>query len=162
MWLSWSVTEPKKNRVIMYSLELLLSQLSARIINAFKLWCQRKLLRVSWTAGRKKSVNPKGNQSWIFIGSTDSEVPILWKWCENLCEEMIHWKPYVKNWFTGKDPYAEKDWGQEERGATEDEMVRWHHWLHGHEFQQTPGNGERQGSLVYRCTIVHGVSKSRT
>ena len=83
-----------------------------------------------------KAVNPKGNQSWISIGRTDSEAesPILW--------------PYdVKSWLTGKYPDAGKDWRQE-KGMTEDEMVGWHHWLNGHEFEQTPGDGDRQGSLV--------------
>ena len=68
-------------------------------------------------------VHPKGNQSWIFIERTDveTETPIL-------CS------PDTKNWLTGKDPDAGKDWGQEEKGMTEDEMVGWHHWLNGHEF----------------------------
>ena len=70
-----------------------------------------------------KPVNPKGNQSWIFIGRTDAEaeVPILW--------------PPDKSWFTRKDPDTGKDWRQEEKGTTEDEMVGWHHWLDGHEFE---------------------------
>ena len=68
-------------------------------------------------------VNSKGNQSWIFIGRTvaEAETPILWP-------------PDAKNWLTGKDPDAGKDWGQEEKGTTEDEMVGWHHRLSGHEF----------------------------
>ena len=69
-----------------------------------------------------KPVNPKGNQSWIFIGSTDAEDAILWS-------------PDVKSWLIGKDHDAGKDWGQEEKGATEDEMVGWHHRLNGHEFE---------------------------
>jgi len=81
-----------------------------------------------------KPFNPKGNQSWIFIGRTDVEAktPILWP-------------PDGKNWLTGKDPHADKDWRQE-KGMTEDEMVIWHHWLKGHEFEQAPGVGDRQGS----------------
>ena len=67
-------------------------------------------------------VHPKGNQSWIFIGRTDAEA-----------EAPILWPPDAKNWLTGKDPDAGKDWGQEEKGTTEDEMVRWHHRLNGHE-----------------------------
>ena len=82
-----------------------------------------------------QSVHPKGNQSWIFIGRTDAEAPILWP-------------PDVKSQLTGKDPDAKKDWGQEEKQATEDEMVAWHHWLHGHEFEQAPGDSEGQGSLA--------------
>ena len=81
--------------------------------------------------------NPKGNQSWIFIGRTDAEA-----------EALILWPPDVKNWLIGKDPDAGRDWGQEEKGMTEDEMVGWHHWLNGHEFEQALGVGDRQGSLV--------------
>ena len=78
-----------------------------------------------------KSVNPKGNQSWIFIGRTDveAETPILWP-------------PDVKNWLIGKDPDAVKDWRQEENGTTEDEMVGCHHQLYQHEFEQPPGVGD--------------------
>ena len=84
-----------------------------------------------------KPVNPKGNQPWIFIGKTDAgaEAPILWP-------------PDVKSWLIGKDPDAEKDWGQEEKGVTEDEKIGWHHWLNGHEFEQAPGDDEGQGSLA--------------
>ena len=82
-----------------------------------------------------KSVNIKGNQPWIFIGRTDAEAPLLWP-------------PDMKSQLIGKDPDAGKDWRQEEKGTIEDEMVGWHHWLNGHEFKQTVGNGERQGSLV--------------
>ena len=73
-----------------------------------------------------KPVHPKGNQSWIFIGRTDAEgeAPILWPLD-------------VKNWLIGKDPDAGKDWRWEEKGTTEDEMVGWHHWLDGREFEQT-------------------------
>ena len=67
--------------------------------------------------------------SWIFIGRTDAEAPILWP-----CK--------AKNWLSGKDPDAGKDWRQEEKGMTEDEMVEWHQWFNGHEFEQTPGDGE--------------------
>ena len=84
-----------------------------------------------------KPVNPKGNQSWIFIGRTDAkaEAPIL-------CP------PDVKSWLIGKDPDAGKDWRREEKGTTEDEIVGWHHWLNGHEFEQAPGDDEEQGSLA--------------
>ena len=79
-----------------------------------------------------KSVNPKGNQPWIFTGRTDAKALATW------CEQLTHWKR----------PDAGKDWGQEEKGTTEDEMVGWHLWLNGHEFEQAPGVGEGQGSLV--------------
>ena len=82
-------------------------------------------------------VHPKGNQSWIFTGRTYAEAatPILWP-------------PDVKNWLTGKDPNAGKDWRQEEKGTIEDEMVGWHHWLEGYEFEQALGVGDGQGSLA--------------
>ena len=73
-----------------------------------------------------KSVNPNWNQSWIFIGKTDAET-----------EAPILWPPDVKSWLIRKDPDAGKDWRQEEKGMTEDEMVGWHHWLSGHEFELT-------------------------
>ena len=82
-------------------------------------------------------VYPKGDQSWIFIGSTDAEaeIPILWL-------------PDAKNWLTWKDPDAGKDWGQAEKGTTEDEMAGWHHRLDGHGFEWTPGVGDGQGGLA--------------
>ena len=82
-----------------------------------------------------KLVSPKGNQSWIFIGRIDAkaEVPLATWW-----EELTHWK----------DSDAGKDWRQEEKGTTEDEMVGWNHWLNGHEFEQTPGVVDEQGGLV--------------
>ena len=84
-----------------------------------------------------QSVHPKGDQSWIFIGRNDveAEAPTLWP-------------ADAKNWLTGKDPDAWKDWKQEEKGTTEDEMVGWHHWLNGCEFEYTPGIGDGQGGLV--------------
>ena len=80
-----------------------------------------------------------------FIGRTNAEAPILWP-------------PDVNSQLTGKDPDGKKDWGQEETGATEDEMVSWHHWLNGHEFEQAPGDSERQGSLV--CCYSWGRKES--
>ena len=84
-----------------------------------------------------KPVNPKENQSWIFIGRTDAEA-----------EAPVLWPLKVKSRLTGKDPDAGKDWGQEEKGMTEDEMVRWHHWLNGHELEQALVDSEGQGKLV--------------
>ena len=82
-------------------------------------------------------VHPEGDQPWVFIGRTDveAETPILWP-------------PDVKNWLIGKDPDAGKDWGQEEKGTTEDEMVWWHRRLNGHGFGWTLGVGDGQGSLA--------------
>ena len=81
-------------------------------------------------------VHPKGAQSWVFIGRTDAEA-----------ETPILWPPDGKSWLFRKDPDAGKDWRQEEKGMTEHEMVGWHHWLNGHESEQTPEDGKGQGSL---------------
>ena len=91
-------------------------------------------------------VNPKGNQPWIFFGRTYSEAdtPILW--------------PHAKNRLTGRNPDAGKDWGQEKKGETEDEMVGWHHRCNGHESEQTPGGKDREAW----CAAIHGVTKSQT
>ena len=83
-----------------------------------------KTLESSLDCKKIKPVHPKGNQSWIFIGRTDAEA-----------ETPNLWPPDVKKWLIGKDPDAGKDWRWEEKGTTEDEMVGWHHWLNGHEFQ---------------------------
>ena len=96
-----------------------------------------------------KSVNHKGNQSWILIGGTDAE-----------SEMSVIWPPDVKNWLTGKDLDAGKDWKQEEKGVTEAEMAVWHHWLDGHEFEQAVGVGD--GPREARGAAVHGVESSRT
>ena len=84
-----------------------------------------------------KPVNLKGNQPWIFTGMTDAEA-----------EALILWLSDENSQLTGKDPDVGKDWGQEEKGMTEDEMVRWHQWLNRHEFEQAPGIGDGQGGLV--------------
>ena len=91
--------------------------------DAFELWCWRRLLRVFLDCKETQPVHPKGNQSWIFTGRTDTEA-----------ETPILWPPDVRNWLIWKDPDAGKDWGQEEKRMTEDETVGWHHWLNGHEF----------------------------
>ena len=90
-----------------------------------------------------KLVNPKENQSCIFIGGTDAEA-----------ETPILWSSDMKNWFIGKDPDAGKDWRQEEKGMTEDEMVGWHHQLNGHVFEEALRVGDGQGSLA--CCIPCG------
>ena len=87
--------------------------------------------------GDTTSFHLKEDESWIFTGRTDveAETPILWP-------------PDAKSWLIWKDPDAGKDWRREEKGMTE-EMVGWHHWLNGHQFEQIPGDGEGQGGLVY-------------
>ena len=92
-------------------------------IDAFEMWCWRRLESIL-DCKEIKPVNPKGNQSWIFVGRTDGEP-----------ETPILWPPDTKNWLTRKDPDAGKDWRQEEKGTTEDEMVGWHHQLDGREFE---------------------------
>ena len=94
----------------------------------------------SWESLGLQEIQPvhlKGDQSWVFIGRTDAkaETPILWP-------------PHVKSWLFGKDSDAGRDWGQEEKGTTEEEMAGWHHWLDGHGFEWTPGVGDGQGGLV--------------
>ena len=100
------------------------------------LWCWRRLLRVPWTARRwsqsiLKEINPKYSLEGLMLS-----------------EALILLQPNAKSWHIGKDPDAGKDWGQEEKGMTEDEMIGWHHWLSGHEFEQAWVDGERQRSLV--------------
>ena len=96
-------------------------------IDAFELVVLEKTVENPLDCKKIKSVNPKGNQSWIFIERTDAEaeVPILWE-------------PDAKNWLIREDPDAGKDWRQEEKGITEDEMIGWHHQLDGLEFEQAP------------------------
>ena len=82
-----------------------------------------------------KPVHPKGNQPWIFIGRTDTGASVLWP-------------PDAKSWLIGKDSDAGKDWGQEEKEASDDKMIVWHHRLNGQKFEQPSGDSEEQGSLV--------------
>ena len=93
-----------------------------------KNWCfwtvvLEKTLESPLDCKETQPVHPKGDQSWVYIGRTDIEA-----------ETLILWPPDTKSWLIGKDPDAGKDWGQEEKGRTEDEMVGWHHWLNGREF----------------------------
>ena len=94
-----------------------------------------------------KSVNSKENQSLIFTGRTDAEA-----------EAAVLWPPDAKRQLIGKDPNAGKDWRQEEKGVTEDEMVGWHHRLNGQELEQAPGDGEGQGGLS--CCSPRGCKES--
>ena len=120
---------------------------------ALKNWCfwtvvLEKTLESPLDCKEIQPVHPKGNQSWIFIGRTDTEA-----------ETLILWPPDVKNWLTGKDSDDGKDWRQEEKGTTENKMVGWHHQLDGHEFEQAAGVGDGQEAWH---AAVHGVTKSGT
>ena len=98
----------------------------------FQIVVQEKALERPLDCKEIQPVHPKGDQSWIFIGKTDAEA-----------ETPILWPPDVKSWLIVKDPDAGIDWRQKEKGAAEDEMVRQHYWLNGHEFEQTPGDSVR-------------------
>ena len=121
---------------------------------ALKNWCfwtmvLEKTLECPLDCKEIQPIHPKWDQSWVFIGRTnvEAETPIL-------CP------PDAKSWLIWKDSDAGKDWGQEEKGMTEDEMVGWHHRLNGYGFGWIPGVGDEQGGLV--CCVVHGVAGSRT
>ena len=119
-----------------------------------KNWCfwtvvLEKTLESPLDCKETQLVNPKGDQSWIFIGKTDAEadVPILWP-------------PDAKSWLIGKESDGGRDWGQEEKGTREDEMAGWHHWLNGRESEWTPGVGDGQGGLA--CCDSWGRKESDT
>ena len=94
-------------------------------------------------------VHSKGDQPWVFFGRNDAKA-----------ETPVFWPPHVKSWLIGKDSDAGRDWGQEEKGTTEDEMAGWHHWLDGREFEWTPGVGDGQGGLA--CCDLWGCKESDT
>ena len=116
-------------------------------IETFKLWCWRRL-ESSLNSKEIKPVNPKGNQPWIFIGRTNAEA-----------EAPIFWPLDSKNWLIGKDPDPGKDWRQEEKGMTEDNMVGLHHWLNGHELSKL---WEMVKEREAWRAAVHGITKSWT
>ena len=131
--------------VVMYGCESwIIKKAERQRIDAFELWCWRRLLRVPWTARRSNQSILK-----VFIGRTDveAETPILWS-------------PDVKSWLIWNDPDSGKDWEQEEEGMTEDEMVGWHHRLDGHGFGWTPAVGDGQGGLA--CWGSWGCKESDT
>ena len=96
-----------------------------------------------------QTVHPKGDQSWVFIRRTDAEA-----------ETPTLWPPHAKSSLIGKDPDAGRDWGQEEKGTTEDEMAGWHYRLDRHEFESTPGVGDGQRGLA--CCNSWGLKESDT
>ena len=119
-----------------------------------KNWCfwtvvLEKTLESPLGSNEIQPVHPKGDQSWVFIGRTNAEA-----------EAPILWPPHGKSWLIGKDTEAGKDWRQEEKGMTENKMVRWHHWLDGYEFEQALGVDDGQGSLA--CCSSWGCKKSDT
>ena len=126
----------------MYGCESYNNEGQAPKTDIVELWCWWRLFWES-LGQEVKPVNPKGNQLWIFIGRTDAEA-----------EAPIIWLPDAKSQIIGKNPDAGKEWGQEEKWVTEDEMVGWCHWLSGYEFEQTLGGGEGQGVLM--CCIPWG------
>ena len=111
--------------VVMYGCEIwTVKKAEYQRIDAFELWFLEKILESPLDSKEIQPVHPKGSQSWIFIGRTDAKV-----------ETPILWSPDAKNWLIWKDPDAGKDWRQEEKGTTEDEIVGWYHQLHWHEFE---------------------------
>ena len=120
--------------VVMYGCESwTIKKAECQRIDAFELWCWRRLLRVPWTARRSnqsilKDISPEYSLEGLMLK----------------LKPPIFWPPDAKNWLIWKDPDAGKDWRREEKGMTEDEMVG----LDGHEFEQAPGVGDRQGGLV--------------
>ena len=115
-------------------------------IDAFELWCW-KTLESPLDCKEIQPVHPKGDQSWVFIGRTDAKA-----------ETLVHCPPHAKSWLIGEDSDAGRDWGQEEKGTTEDEMAGWHHRLNGRESEWTPGVGDGQGGLV--CCDSWGLKES--
>ena len=154
---SRDVTLPTKVRlvkamvfpVVMYGCESWTVKKAERHrIDAFELWCWRRFLRVPWSARRSnQSILKEISPALVFIGRTKVETPILWP-------------SHAKSWLIGKDPDAGRDWGQEKKGMTEDEMAGWHHQIDGHEFGWNPGGGDGQGGLA--CCSSWGRKESDT
>ena len=117
--------------------------------DAFELQCWRRLFQSPLDCKEIQPVHPEGDQSWVFIRRTDAEA-----------ETPVLWPPNAKSWLIGKDPDAGKDWEQEEKGTTEDEMVGWHHQLDGHGFVWTLGVGDREWGLA--CCNSRGRKESDT
>ena len=152
---STDITLPTKVHLVMYfsSIHVWMWELDYKESWVPKNWCfwtvvLEKTLESPLDCKEIQAVHPKGNQSRLFIGRTDAEA-----------EPPILWPPDVKNWLLGKDPDAGRDWRQEEKGTTEDEMVGWHHQFNGHEFEQAPEVNDGQRRLA---SAVHGVTKSQT
>ena len=109
-----------------------------------------KSLENSLDSKEIKSVNPKGNQPWMFFGRTDAEA-----------QAPVPWPPDMKRWLIEKDPDGQEDWGQEENRTAKEEMAWWHHQLNGHELEQTLGDSKEQGGLVC-CSSWSGKESDKT
>ena len=119
-----------------------------------KNWCfwtvvLEKTLESSLDCKETQPAHSKGNQGWVYIGRTDAEA-----------ETPILWPPHAKSWLIGKDSDGGRDWGQEEKGMTEDEMAGWHNRFDGHETDWTPGAGDGQGGLACCNSWGHKESES--
>ena len=138
--------------VVMYGYESwTVKKAEQRRIDAFELWCWRRLLRVSSLDCKEmQPVHPKGDQSWVFIWRIDTNA-----------ETAICWPPHVKTWLIGKVSDTGRDWRQEEKGVTEDEMAGWHHWLDGHKFEWTQTYELVMDRKAW-CSVIHGVTRSWT
>ena len=133
-------TKVRLVKAIVFPVVVWMWELDSKESWAPKKWCfwavvLEKTLKSPLDCKEIQPVHPKGHQSWVFIGRTDAETPIFWP-------------PDAKSWLTWKDPDTGRDWRQEEKGTTEDEMVGWHHQLNGHEFEQVPRADDGQVSLV--------------
>ena len=150
---SRNITLPTKVRLVKAMVFFQWPSMGVRVdceeIWAPKNWCfwtvvLEKTLESPLDSKEIQPVHSKGDQPWDFFGRNDAkaETPVLWP-------------PHVKSWFIGKDSDSGRDWGQEEKGTTEDEMAGWHHRLDGCEFEWTPGVGDGQGGLA---SAIHGVT----
>ena len=124
------------------------------LLNCGSLWCfwtvvLEKTLESPLDCKEIQSVHSEGDQPWVFFGRNDAKA-----------ETPVFWPPHETSWLIGKDSDAGRDWGQEEKGMTEDEMAGWHHWLDGHESEWTPGVGDGQGGLA--CCYSWGRKESDT
>ena len=134
---SWTVKKPEHRR-----------------IDAFELWCWRRLLRVPWTARRSNQSILKEISPGISLEGTMLNLKL------HFGLKLKLWPPYVKSWLIGKDSDTGRHWEQEEKGMTEDEMAGWHHWLDGCESEWTPGDADGQGGLA--CCDSWGHKESDT
>ena len=128
----------------------LLKKAERQRIDVFELWCSmEKTLESPLDCKEIQPVHSEGDQPWVFFARNNAkaETPVLWP-------------PHEKSWLFGKDSNAGRDWGQEEKGTTEDEMAGWYHRLDGHVFEWTPGDGDGQGGLA--CCHSWGHKESDT